>query len=169
MVRRPRIGVSACLLGQAVRWDGGDKRDRFVVEELAAVAELVPVCPEVELGMGVPREPIQLVRADRVRLLGRESGRDHTEAMERFAEARVAQLAAMGLDGYVLKADSPSCGRAGVAVRSPTGEVTRDGVGAFAKVLAARLPGLPLVDERELADPEVRRAFVERIRQHQRR
>ena len=87
---RPRLGISACLLGDEVRFDGGHKRDRFLTDVLARFVELVPVCPEVELGMGVPREPVRLVRdGGDVRMRGNRSGADHTEAMRRFSTRRV--------------------------------------------------------------------------------
>src|SRR5271154_5134987 len=108
---RPRVGVSACLLGENVRWDGGNKRDRFVLEVLGADFELVPVCPEVELGLGVPRDPIDLVHSSGpTRLVNAKTGEDLTPRMERFAAERLEALAKLDLRGYVFKARSPSCG-----------------------------------------------------------
>src|SRR5262245_8433238 len=107
----PRVGISACLLGQPVRWDGGHKHDDSLVSDLGRHVEWVPVCPEVELGMGVPRPPVRLVRdGDSLRMLEQDSDRDHTSAMQSFAERRIAELAKQDLCGYVLKQDSPSCG-----------------------------------------------------------
>ena len=104
-----RLGVSSCLLGTPVRFDGGHKRDPFVTDLLGALVEWVPVCPEVELGMGVPRPALRLVRdGGAVRLLEIASGRDHTRAMERYAARRVRALRGLGLCGYILKKDSPS-------------------------------------------------------------
>src|SRR5512145_2534026 len=95
-----RLGVSACLLGEDVRWDGRNKRDRFVVDVLGPRVEWVPVCPEVELGLGVPREPIRLVgRPESPWLVAERSGADHTSAMLRLAEARVRELERLDLDG----------------------------------------------------------------------
>src|SRR5690606_4696456 len=106
-----RIGISSCLLGHAVRWDGGHKRDAFLVERLGRFVEWVPVCPELELGMGVPREPIRLVaRGAGIRLVSVSGGVDWTARMRAFAQRRVRALARLGLCGYVLKARSPSCG-----------------------------------------------------------
>ncbi|HEV8586207.1 MAG TPA: DUF523 domain-containing protein [Methylomirabilota bacterium] len=155
-----RLGVSACLLGEAVRWDGGHKRDAIVVELLGPRVTWVPVCPEVELGLGVPRPPIQLAGDARApRLVVAETGADLTARMRRFAEARLDELARLGLDGYVLKARSPSCGPAGVPVHGTAGAT---GAGLFAAALAARFPDLPAEDEDGLADPAVRARFLER-------
>ena len=155
---KPRIGISSCLLGREVRYDGGHKRDRFVMDVLAPLVTYVPVCPEMELGMGVPREPIRLERGGR--LVGVESRTDHTEAMRRFAEARVKGLERLGLSGYILKKDSPSCGMERVPVH---GRPSRAGRGAFAAVLMDRLPDLPVEDEGRLADPRVRERFILRV------
>ncbi|HEX8908210.1 MAG TPA: DUF523 and DUF1722 domain-containing protein [Anaeromyxobacteraceae bacterium] len=158
-----RLGVSSCLLGERVRYDGGHKKDDFLTGLLARFVELVPVCPEVELGLGTPREPIRLQRdGDLVRLVAPKSGKDHTEPMRRFAERRVRALARLDLCGYVLKKDSPSCGMERVRVwggRMPS----RDGRGAFAAVLMAELPLLPVEEEGRLRDPGLRESFVERV------
>jgi uncharacterized protein YbbK (DUF523 family) len=153
--------VSACLLGREVRHDGGHKRSAFVVEELARQVELVPVCPEVELGLGVPREPIRLeapgsARGGPLRLVAFGSGRDLTEPMAAYAGQRVAALASLGLAGYVTKARSPSCALGSAPVLG-TG---RTASGAFVSVLRARLPDLPIVEEGALEDPAARAAFL---------
>jgi uncharacterized protein YbgA (DUF1722 family)/uncharacterized protein YbbK (DUF523 family) len=168
--RKLRLGVSACLVGRKVRYDGQHKRDPFLVDVLGPFVEWVPVCPELEVGMGVPREPIRLVGASATpRLLGERSGKDHTEAMLRFAEARVRELEALDLDGYVTKKDSPSCGLERVRVHGPRGgPPRRDGVGMFVRALAARLPLLPLEEEGRLQDPALRESFVERLFAHAR-
>lgn len=159
----PRVGVSACLLGQRVRWDGGHKLDDLLTGPLAGVFEYVPVCPEVELGLGTPREPIRLERGgDRVRLVAPGSGRDHTDAMRRLAERRVRELAALELCGFVLKQDSPSCGLEQVPVWG-SGAPSRDGRGAFAAVLTEALPLLPVVEEGQLRDPALRERFVAQV------
>lgn len=157
-----RLGISACLLGHAVRWDGGTKRNPFLVRTLGRWVEWVPMCPEVELGLGVPREPIRLEGDPAApRLVGVTSRRDHTAAMRSLAAARVAALARLGIAGFVLKSDSPSCGVRGVPVFGPSG--TRAGVGAFARVLLEQLALLPVEEERDLADPRRREAFLERV------
>src|SRR5262245_20669000 len=165
MPRFLRVGVSACLLGHEVRWDGGHKRDRFVTDTLGPWVEWVPVCPELELGLGVPREPIRLEGNPAApRLVAPKSGTDHTAAMLRFARARVEKLVADDLSGYVLKRDSPSCGMERVRVHRPRGGApARTGVGFFARVLKERLPLLPIEEEGRLNDAALRESFVERL------
>src|SRR5687767_10789024 len=154
--RKLRVGVSACLLGQEVRYDGGHKRDRFLTDVLGPFVEWVPVCPEVEIGLGVPRPPIRLEgHADAPRLVDPRSGADHTDSMRRFASARMAALARLDLAGYVLKEGSPSCGMERVRVHA-TGGVRRNGVGVFARGLMDALPALPVEEEGRLCDPRLR-------------
>jgi uncharacterized protein YbbK (DUF523 family) len=159
--QKPRVGVSACLLGDPVRFNGGHKRHAWLAEALAREVEFVPVCPEVEIGLGTPREPIDLVRvADGIRLFTMRTLVDLTDRMRRYAAARVDDLASLPLSGYVLKAESPSCGRDGVRIVGGD----EAGRGVFADVLIARLPDLPVVEERELDDPAGRAVFVARVR-----
>jgi uncharacterized protein YbbK (DUF523 family) len=159
-----RVGISACLLGEAVRYDGGHKLDRTLVETLAVRFTLVPLCPEVDIGMGVPREPIRLSRhGDEIRLEGIESGTDYMERMLRYAAGQVARLQEIGLAGFVLKRDSPSCGAEGVEVYAEDGAATGTGRGLFAGVLISRCPGLPVAEEHTLRDPRLRDDFIERV------
>lgn len=164
---RPRVGISSCLLGEKVRWDGGDRRHALLLETLGPLVEWVAVCPETELGLGVPREPIGLVgEVGAPRLVGERTSADYTDAMARWAERRVEQLAAAGLDGWVTKARSPSCGLRDVPVRAVDGGLRDSGVGAFVRALRARLPALPIAEEGELEDAEVRARFLEACRAH---
>lgn len=159
-----RVGISSCLLGQEVRWDGGHKRDRFLTDELAPYVEWVAVCPEVEIGMGTPRETVQLVREQGgLHLVGTRSRRDWTEAMESFAVRRVRALERLDLCGYVLKKDSPSCGMERVKVRDASGMAKRDGRGLFAEALLAAIPALPVEEEGRLNDPVLRENWIERV------
>ncbi len=152
-----RIGISSCLLGEAVRWDGGHKRDRFLADVLTPFVSWVPVCPEVELGMGIPREAVQLASQDgELRMLGTRSGEDWTREMQRFAARRLRQLERVGLCGYVLKSRSPSCGMQRVEVYKRNGRTRRDGRGLFASALLERNPALPVEEERRLGDPDLR-------------
>ncbi len=158
-----RIGVSSCLLGRNVRYDGGHKRDAFVTGALARFVAFVPVCPEVEVGMGTPRESVRLVRlGGEVRMVGRRSGTDHTDAMGRWSETRVRELEAEDLCGYVLKKDSPSCGMQRVKVYAG-GAATLAGRGRFAEALMQRMPLLPVEEEGRLNDPRLRENFIERV------
>jgi uncharacterized protein YbgA (DUF1722 family)/uncharacterized protein YbbK (DUF523 family) len=161
---RIRLGISACLLGDEVRYDGGHKRDAFLTTVLGPLVEWVKVCPEVEVGMGTPRESIRLVQENgRLRLLTVKTGVDHTAAMTRFAAKRVTALAAEDLCGYVLKKDSPSCGMTRVKVYSGSGPGRRTGVGLYAQALLARFPHLPIEEEGRLLDPRLRDNFIERV------
>lgn len=152
--------MSHCLAGAAVRYDGGDKRDEWIVGTLARHVELHPVCPEAEAGLGTPREPMHLVRdaAGALRLLGNRSGTDCTPALQAFLARRVPALAATGLDGFVLKAGSPSCGLA-----VPVTAAAAPSAGLFAAALTAALPDLPVVEETALAEDAVREAFCIRV------
>jgi uncharacterized protein YbgA (DUF1722 family)/uncharacterized protein YbbK (DUF523 family) len=169
---RVRIGISACLLGQEVRYNGGHKRDDFLTDTFGQFVEWVPVCPEVELGMGVPRSAIRLERiGGDVRLRMPSTGVDLTDAMREFSRVRVEALAGLRLDGYVLKKDSPSCGMERVKVYPPAGGAvapSKDGRGVFAEALLARLPHLPVEEEGRLNDPRLRESFVTRVFAHHR-
>jgi uncharacterized protein YbbK (DUF523 family) len=159
-----RLGISACLLGQQVRFDGGHKRDAFLVDTLGPLVEWVPVCPEVELGLGTPRETLRLVRKDDgVRMVQPKSGRDVTDEMRAWARRRVESLAGERLAGYVLKKDSPSCGMERVRIYAGSGTAEKGGRGLFAEALIAHFPHLPVEEEGRLWDPRLRENFVERI------
>ena len=160
-----RIGVSACLVGQAVRFDGGHKRDDFLSGILGKFVEFVAVCPEVEIGLGVPRESLRLVRDESgaTRMVASRSGADLTGTMASYAERRAAALERADLSGYVLKKDSPSCGMERVRVYGRAGMPARDGRGLFADALMRRLPNLPVEEEGRLNDPGLRENFIERV------
>ena len=159
-----RIGVSACLLGQEVRYDGGHKRDVFLTDVLARFVQWVPVCPEEDAGFGTPREAMRLERTgDEVRLVTAGTRRDVTAQLVMAADRRVKQLATLDLDGYVLKKDSPSCGLQGVKVYTGGGAVERTGRGLFAAALTRALPMLPVEDEDGLQDPRIRKQFLVRV------
>jgi len=161
---RIRIGVSACLLGDEVRYDGGHKRDTFLTNVLGPFVEWVNVCPEVESGMGTPRESIRLVDAGgRIRLVTVKTGTDHTESMTAYSAKRVIALGDENLCGYVLKKDSPSCGMTRVKVYSGKRPAAKTGVGVFAQALLARFPHLPVEEEGRLTDPRLRENFIERV------
>lgn len=161
-----RIAISACLLGSRVRYDGGHKRDAALLEALDPFVEWVPVCPEVECGMGTPREPVRLVRTGShvLRMIGIESGADETARMQSFARRRVEELAQAGISGYVFKARSPSCGVSSVTIYDAEGRVVGTGRGLFVEAVRARLPGLPMEEEDRLADARLREAFLAQAR-----
>ena len=161
---RIRVGISACLLGEPVRWDGGHKRDHFLVSELGRFVEWLPVCPEVEAGMGVPRPSVRLVRIeDEVRMVENKGEHDHTRTMRAYARRRAAALVAEDLCGYVLKKDSPSCGMERVRVYRAGAPAVRDGRGLFAEALIHAMPWLPVEEEGRLNDAPLRENFIERV------
>lgn len=159
-----RIGVSSCLMGQKVRYDGGHKRDSFVADLMARFVEFVPVCPEMEIGLGTPRDSIHLAeRNGDSRLVNPKTGVDLTDAMTAWAHRRLALLEKTPLSGFILKKDSPSCGMERVRVHRPGKPPTKEGVGRFAKILLDRWPTLPVEEDGRLNDPGLRENFVERV------
>lgn len=163
-----RVGISACILGQEVRYNGGHKLDRFIRDTLGAFVDLVPVCPEVELGLGVPRETLRLVmpgRGAEPLMIAPASGTDHTAAMRAYAEARCDQLAGDDLCGFIVQKGSPSCGMERVKLypSAEGGMPTRDGRGLFTAALMRRFPDLPVEEDGRLNDPRLRETFVERV------
>jgi uncharacterized protein YbgA (DUF1722 family)/uncharacterized protein YbbK (DUF523 family) len=162
---RLRLGVSSCLLGEKVRFNGDHKRDRFVTDVLNRYIEWVPMCPEFEMGLGAPRESMRLVgNPDDPRLIAPASGTDHTAGMRRWVQARLRGLAKQGLHGFIVKKDSPTCGMARVRVwHEGGGGNERKGVGMFTAALMDRLDLLPVEEEGRLHDPRLRENFIERI------
>ena len=159
-----RIGISSCLLGQPVRFDGGHKRDPFLTDIFGAFVEWVPVCPEMECGFGTPRESMRLVRGDAgVRLITVRTAVDLTDRMAAFTRRRAAQLDGEALCGYVFKKDSPSCGVERVRVYGTGGAPEKSGRGLFAAGVIERFPALPVEEEGRLSDPRLRENFVERV------
>ena len=166
---KPRVGVSACLLGEEVRFDGGHARDTFVAQSLSSFVSWVQVCPEMEAGLGTPREPIRLLtHPGGIRVVTTRTRRDFTSELQDVATRRAAALATQDLDGFVLKKDSPSCGLHRVRVYKDDGTATRDGRGVFASALTGALPLLPIEEEGRLADPGIREHFIERVFAHYR-
>ena len=160
-----RLGISSCLLGQEVRYDGGHKRDRFLTDVLGDYVTWVPVCPEVEIGLGTPRPTIRLERMEdgSARLVMPSSGEDLTDRMVEYADDRIGRLEKHDLAGYVLKKDSPSCGMERVKVRDSNGMPSRTGVGTFAAELLRLAPDLPVEEEGRLNDARLRENFITRI------
>jgi uncharacterized protein YbgA (DUF1722 family)/uncharacterized protein YbbK (DUF523 family) len=161
---RPRLGISACLLGQKVRFDGGHKQDAFLCESFGRFVEWVPICPELEVGMGVPRESVRLVEpVSDPKMIAERSGKDWTMAMKRFAAIRTNELVDLRLSGYVFKNNSPSCGVERVRVYDTKHMPSRRGRGLFAAAVIKTLPLLPVEEEGHLNDPALRENFIERV------
>ncbi|HQU16357.1 MAG: hypothetical protein B7Z66_12890 [Chromatiales bacterium 21-64-14] len=158
-----RIGISSCLLGEPVRYDGNHKRDPFITEVLARYFEFVPVCPEVGIGLGVPRPPIRLVDTpDHPRAVGvRDPALDVSDRLRVFGRRTATALS--DLSGYLFKARSPSCGLDRVPVYRTTGGVAGRGTGLYARQIVKRHPLLPVEEEGRLNDPALRENFIERV------
>jgi len=163
-MRKIRLGVSSCLLGEPVRYDGQHQRNRFICEELARQAEFVPVCPEVECGLPVPREAMRLVgKPECPRLVTIHSGRDLTEQMQNYVSSRLDRLEKEDLDGFLFKKDSPSSGLIRVKVYNAKDVPSRTGRGLFAGAFVKRFPRLPVIEEGMLNDRFLRERFLNRI------
>ena len=164
MEQKIKLGISTCLLGENVRYDGGHKLDRFLTETLGQYVEYAPVCPEVECGLPVPRESMHL-EGDPVspRLVTIRTKQDMTDRMIQWALKRVVELEKEGLCGFIFKSDSPSSGMERVRVYNEKGMPVKRGVGMFARVFMDHFPLLPVEDEGRLHDPELRENFIERI------
>jgi len=161
---RIKLGVSACLLGQQVRFDGCHKRDGLIVGPLADFADFIVLCPEVGIGMGVPRPPIRLIGSpERARAIWSDDiGLDVTSQLESFARESLASL--RDICGFILKSGSPSCGMEGVKVyETEDGTAQPLGVGIFARVLMQAMPLLPVEEEGRLDDPRLRESFFTRV------
>ncbi|MEZ4598162.1 MAG: DUF523 and DUF1722 domain-containing protein [Syntrophotaleaceae bacterium] len=159
-----RLGISACLLGQQVRYNGGHQLDHFLRDTLGQFVEFVPVCPEVEMGLPIPRETLRLVGdGDSPRLVFSQSGGDVTEQMKEWASGRLDELAREDLCGFVFKAKSPSSGMERVKVYDRNGVPTKKGVGLFARLFMERFPLLPVEEDGRLHDPRLRENFIEGI------
>lgn len=167
---RPTIAVSACLLGKKVRYNGDACEFRPLSRRWSEELDLLPICPEVGIGLGVPRPTIRLARSDDgVRLIEPKGDRDLTEAMVAWSERTIEDLVGLGVDGLILKKDSPSCGIERVKVHGrQEGRPTRDGIGIFPMVAKALHPQLPMIEEGRLNDAEQAEHFLSRVHFHQR-
>jgi uncharacterized protein YbgA (DUF1722 family)/uncharacterized protein YbbK (DUF523 family) len=162
MEMKIRLGISACLLGEKVRYDGGHKLDRYLTDTLGRFVEYVPVCPEVEAGFGVPREAMHLEgNPNAPRLVTRRTKRDLTEPMLEWAKKRVLELEAQDLCGFIFKSRSPSSGMERIPVYNEKGMPVKKGVGLFARIFMEHFPLLPVEDEGRLHDPKLRENFIE--------
>jgi uncharacterized protein YbbK (DUF523 family)/uncharacterized protein YbgA (DUF1722 family) len=164
MDRKIRVGVSSCLTGEMVRYDGGHKLDPSIRDILGRCLDLVPVCPEVESGMPVPREAMRLEGdPDDPRLVTRKTGVDHTEMMSRWIRKRLPELAREDLCGFIFKSRSPSSGMAGIRVYGSSGRISRRGRGLFAAAFMEKFPMVPVEDDERLHDPARRENFIQRV------
>ncbi len=159
-----KIGVSACLMGEPVRWNGGHARDRYLTDILGQYVAYVPVCPEVECGMGVPRETLRLVgNPDHPNLVTSKTNVDHTRRMTEWARKRVKELERENLCGFVFKKNSPSSGLYKVPVKNSKGMPEKKGQGIFARVFTEYFPLVPVEEDGRLHDAKLRETFIEQI------
>lgn len=162
----PLIGISSCLTGEKVRYDGGHRRQGFILEFLSGRAELLPVCPESECGMTVPREPMDLfLTRNGIRLLTVNGEKDMTDILDHWSLRMTEELAGRGVSGFILKSGSPSCG-IGSARLHHGAELRRDGNGLFAARLLERLPGLPVAEERNILTRSNAETFLSEVQDY---
>jgi uncharacterized protein YbgA (DUF1722 family)/uncharacterized protein YbbK (DUF523 family) len=159
-----KLGISACLLGENVRYDGGHQLDRFLTDTLGQYIEYIPVCPEVECGLSIPRESMHLVgNLESPRLITTQTQQDMTDRMVTWAHKHVRELEQEDLCGFIFKSHSPSSGMKRVKVYNEKGRPVKKGIGVFAKIFMEHFPLLPVEDERRLHHPGIRDNFIERI------
>jgi len=164
MEERIKLGISTCLLGESVRYDGGHRLDRFFTDTLGQYMEYVPVCPEVECGLPIPREAMHLEGdPERPRLVTSRTHEDKTEQMVRWAKRRVVELGKKDLCGFIFKSKSPSSGMEKVKIYNKKGMPARKGVGMFARTFMEHFPLIPVEDDARFHDPKLRENFIERI------
>ena len=164
MEKTIKLGISSCLLGEQVRYDGGHRLDRFVRDTLGQYVEYVQVCPEVECGFGTPREALRLVGdPDSPRLVTTRTKKDYTERMLKYSRKRVKELEKEDLCGFIFKSNSPSSGMEGVKVYNEKGMPVKKGKGIFAALFMDHFPLIPVEDEGRLHEPRIRENFIERI------
>jgi uncharacterized protein YbgA (DUF1722 family)/uncharacterized protein YbbK (DUF523 family) len=159
-----KLGISSCILGENVRYDGGHKLDRFLTNTLGQYVEYVPVCPEVECGLPIPRESMHLEGdPESPRLITSKTKQDMTDRMLSWAKKRVVELEKEDLCGFIFKSDSPSSGMERIRVYNEKGMPVKKGIGIFARIFMNHFSLLPVEDEGRLHDPELRENFIERI------
>jgi uncharacterized protein YbgA (DUF1722 family)/uncharacterized protein YbbK (DUF523 family) len=159
------VGVSGCLLGEKVRWNGDHKRDRFITDVLGKYFEYISICPELEVGMGVPRETVALYGSlKEQKLIGKKSRNDWTDKMKSYNDETFDSLSKKDLCGFLFKSKSPSCGLGRVPIYSYDDPVkVRHGSGLFAKNFIKKFPLIPVEDEGRLNDPRIRENFITKI------
>ncbi len=163
-----KLGISACLLGQNVRYDGGHKHDRFLIDTFGRFVTFIPICPEVECGLSVPREAMRLTgTADALRLVTISTKKDLTRQLTAWARKRVCELEDEGLRGFIFKSKSPSCGMRCVKLYSDLDAVpSYSGMGFFVRAFREHFPSLPCEEDECLHDSVLREKFIERVKRN---
>ena len=160
-----KLGISTCLLGEKVRYDGQHKLDRFLRDELGSFIEWVPLCPETECGLGIPREAMRLIGKDteNARLFTNKTFVDKTDQMLDYTYQKLKDLEKENLRGFIFKSKSPTSGMRGVKIYTETGMPSHRGSGIFAREFMKRFPEIPVEDEGRLHDAGIRENFIETI------
>ncbi|MGZ3593683.1 MAG: DUF523 domain-containing protein [Syntrophales bacterium] len=163
-VKKPRVGISPCLLGKKVRYDGGHRHNLCITDVLGQYFGWIPVCPEVEYGLGIPREPMHLIGDPaKPRLVEISTGIDHTDGMMKWAEDKLVALEKEDLCGFIFKSKSPSSAIRGVTIVSPSGVECGTGAGIFGGAFVKHFSLIPVIDDEQLSDPVLREDFLEKV------
>jgi len=163
-MQKIKIGISTCLLGEKVRYDGGHKLDRYITDTLGHYFEWVPVCPEVEYGLPVPRESMHLVgNPASPRIVTIRTGVDHTRGMKEWTKDKLRQLEKEDLSGFIFKSKSPSSRLGGTKVYTSSGMPSNKGTGIFGGAFMSYFPFIPVIDDERLHNPNLRENFMEQV------
>jgi uncharacterized protein YbbK (DUF523 family) len=163
-MKKPCVGISPCLLGKKVRYDGGQRRNRYITDILGKYFAWIPVCPEVEYGLGIPREPMQLVGDQaKPRIVTISTGIDHTDGMVKWVENKLVELEKEDLCGFIFKSKSPSSAIRGVRIISPSGVECGVGPGIFGGAFIKHFSLIPAIDDEQLGNPVLRKDFLEKV------
>jgi uncharacterized protein YbbK (DUF523 family) len=163
-LRKPNLGISSCLLGEKVRYDGGHRHNRYITDSLGKYFAWIPVCPEVEYGLGIPREAMHLVGdPEKPRLVVISTGLDHTDGMLKWVRRKLAELEKEDLCGFIFKSKSPSSAIRGVKIISPSGVECGEGPGIFGGAFIKHFSLIPVIDDEQFGDPVLRKKFLEKV------
>jgi len=163
-LKKPSSGISSCLLGEKVRYDGRQLHKRYITDFLEEYFAWIPVCPEVEYGLGMPREAMHLVGdPEKPRLVEISTGIDHTDGMLKWVKKKLVELEKKDLCGFIFKSKSPSSAIRGVKIISPSGVKCGEGPGLFGGAFAKYFSLIPVIDDEQFGDPVLRKNFLEKV------
>jgi uncharacterized protein YbbK (DUF523 family) len=163
-LKKPNIGISSCLLGEKVRYDGGHRHNRYITDSLGKYFAWMPVCPEVEYGLGIPREAMHLVGDPaKPRLVAISTGIDYTDGMTNWVEKKLAELEKENLCGFIFKSKSPSSAIRGIKIISPSGTEYGEGPGIFGGAFVKHFSLMPVIDDEQFGNPVLRKKFLDKV------
>jgi uncharacterized protein YbbK (DUF523 family) len=163
-MKKPHVGISPCLLGKRVRYDGGHRHNRYITDILGKYFDWIPVCPEVEYGLGIPREPMHLIGDPaKPRIVTIFTGIDHTDGMMKWVENKLVALEKEDLCGFMFKSKSPNSAIRSVTILSPSGVECGVGPGIFGGAFIKHFSKIPVIDDEQLGDPVLRKDFLEKV------